>query len=237
MAKPTERVSARLQRALERNHGLAQRLADPQFPLPVFDRLQQWQRARLARSYADLLGDPQFSAAGHFFLDELYGGLAFRERDQQVARVLPVMTRSLPNHMLHALAGAFELQALSLELDMEMAACLLAEGRPEVDMKAYHASYLATGRPDERKRQIELIRALGLELLEIVQQRSVLRLVRLLRLPARAAGFGLLQDFLEQGLRAFRQMQDGRRFVETVYQREWHFMERLFEGRPEPFSR
>ncbi|NND44376.1 MAG: hypothetical protein HKN58_03565, partial [Xanthomonadales bacterium] len=107
-----------LRAALERNHALAGRIQDPGFPTAAFERLQQWQRKRLADTYADLLAEPQFSAAGHFFLEELYGGLDFQERDQQVARVLPVMIRTLPGHMLHALTNAFELQALSLQLDI-----------------------------------------------------------------------------------------------------------------------
>lgn len=229
-------TESRLHAALGRNHALAELTRDPDFPAAYFDTLQRWQRARLARSYADLLAEPQFRAAGHFFLEELYGGLEFRERDQQVTRVLPVMTRTLPEHLLHALARAFELQAISLELDMDMAQQMAQAGVGELDERAYQRLYRLTGRAEDRRQQIELIHGLGLELNEVVRHRLVLNLVRLLRLPARAAGFGQLQDFLEQGLRAFRKMGDGERFVETIYQRETEIMQRLLSGAGRPFK-
>lgn len=229
-------TESRLQAALGRNHALAEHTRDPDFPATYFGSLQRWQRARLARSYADLLAEPQFRAAGHFFLEELYGGLEFRERDQQVSKVLPVMTRTLPEHLLHALARAFELQAISLELDMEMAGQMARADISELDERAYQRLYLLTGRAEDRRQQIELIHGLGLELNDVVRHRLVLNLVRLLRLPARAAGFGQLQDFLEQGLWAFRKMGDGERFVETIYRREHEIMRRLLDGAENPFD-
>lgn len=226
----------RLKAALGRNHALAERTREKDFPAARFEMLQRWQRERLAHTYADLLAEPQFQAAGHFFLEELYGGLEFRERDQQVSKVLPVMTRTLPEHMLHALARAFELQAISLELDMEMARHMALNEVSEIDEGAYQRLYQSTGRAEDRRQQIELIHGLGLELNEVVRHRMVLNLVRLLRVPARAAGFGLLQDFLEKGLWAFRKMGDGQLFVETIYQREHEIMQRLLDGDEHPFS-
>lgn len=230
------KTELRLQAALNENHALAEATRRSSFPAEAFDALQQWQRERLAQTYADLMADDQFRAAGEFFLNELYGGLAFRERDQQVARVLPVMIRTLPEHMLHALARAFELQALSLELDMDMAHHMPADALQDLDAATYQRIYISTARREDRLRQIELIRDLGLELNELVRHRLVLNLVKLLRVPARAAGFGLLQDFLEQGLWAFRAMQDGPRFVTSVYQRELEIMQRLLDGQGAPFD-
>ena len=226
----------RLQAALARNHELAGLTRARGFPDLEFAALQQWQRQRLAETYADLLAEEQFEAAGHFFLEEIYGGLEFRERDQQVARVLPVMARMLPEHMLQTMTGAFGLQALSLELDMDMARHMAVEDLLALDTPAYGRIYRSTGRERGRKRQIELIRQLGLELVELVRHRLVLKLIRLLRLPARAAGFGRLQDFLEQGLWAFRQMQDGRYFVLTIHQREQTIMQQLMAGSDQPFE-
>ena len=57
----------------------------------------------------------------------------------------------------------------------------------------------------------------------------------MLRGPAHAAGFGKLQEFLETGLWSFRQLEDADHFVETIYEREWAAMERMFAGDPDPF--
>ena len=61
-------------------------------------------------------------------------------------------------------------------------------------------------------------------------------LVRLLRGPAHAAGFGKLQEFLEEGLAAFRALEDPACFVDTIYEREWRAMERMFAGAERPFG-
>jgi hypothetical protein len=63
-----------------------------------------------------------------------------------------------------------------------------------------------------------------------------LNLIQLLRWPARAAGFRRLQDFLEQGLWAFRKMQEGQHFVLTVHRREHAIMKNLRAGSDQPFE-
>jgi hypothetical protein len=225
----------RLRRALAQNHELAKQLDEPGFPLAELELLQSWQRERLARSFSDLISQERYHAAGEFFLEELYGGLHFRERDQEMERVLPVMTRMLPDHMLLAMAEAFELQALSLDLDIDLAAILHESGRDTLDTARYGEIYRACDRRADREKQVEIIRSLGLELNQLVHHRMVLWLIRTVRGPARAAGFGLLQSFLEQGLTAFRTMGDGTEFIETIWSRETTVMRRLMAGDKEPF--
>jgi hypothetical protein len=215
---------------------MATRLDERGFPLQDLELLQAWQRQRLASSYRDLISQPRFTAAGDFFLDELYGGLHFRERDQEMERVLPAMVRMLRDDMLLVLAEAFELQAMSLEFDMAMTLAMREAGWNSLDVERYGAIYRATGQAGRRLQQIELIRRLGLALNTLVHHRLVLFLIKTLRGPARAAGFGLLQDFLEQGLVAFRKMGDGTGFVETVWRREREVSRRLFAGESRPFD-
>ena len=224
-----------LRQALTDNHELAGRFDEPGFPHAELELLQGWQRRRLANSYKDLISQERFAAAGDFFLAELYGGLNFRERDQQMERVLPVMVRMLRDDMLEALAEAFELQALSLSLDMDMTAALQKSGWSELNTSRYGEIYRICGRPADRQRQIELIGHLGLVLNELVHHWMVLFLIRTLRGPARAAGFGLLQSFLEQGLKAFQIMGDGTEFIETIWHSEDRIMQRLFAGESDPF--
>jgi hypothetical protein len=224
-----------LRQALTDSHKLAARFDEPGFPLLELELLQSWQRTRLARSYDGLISQQRYAAAGEFFLAELYGGLHFRERDQEMERVLPAMKRMLRDDMLRVLAEAFELQSMSLQFDMDMTWALMESGWDHLDTYRYGEIYRACGRPSDRKRQIDLIRRLGLELNELVHHRLVLLLIRTLRGPARAAGFGLLQSFLEQGLTAFQVMGDGTEFVETIWRKESEVMGRLFAGDVEPF--
>ena len=225
-----KRHADHLRQALTDSHELATRFDEPGFPHAELELLQEWQRQRLSNSYRDLISQERYRAAGDFFLGELYGGLNFRERDQQMERVLPVMVRMLREDMLLALAEAFELQSLSLSLDMDMTLALQASGWKELNTSRYGEIYRSCGRPLDRERQIELIGHLGLELNELVHHRLVMFLIRTLRGPARAAGFGLLQTFLEQGLRAFQIMGDGTKFIETIWKNEDKVMRRLFAG-------
>ena len=98
--------AGRLERALAASHSLAGRLDEPGFPVATLEALQSWQRGRLARSYADLIAVDRYRAAAEFFLDELYGGLHFRERDQEVERVLPVMIRMLRDDIIRMCASS-----------------------------------------------------------------------------------------------------------------------------------
>lgn len=230
-----KKYAGRLRQALAESHRLAASLDDDDFPLAELELLQSWQRRRLAETYADLIEQHRYQAAGTFFLNELYGGLNFRQRDQEVERVLPVMVRMLRDDMLLVLAEAFELQALSLQLDMAMLAGLADVGVEELDQDSYGEMYRACGKAKERERQIDLIRHLGLQLNELVHHRLVLMMIKMVRGPARAAGFGLLQNFLEEGLQAFRQMGDGTEFIMTVWHRELTIMQRLFAADADAF--
>lgn len=226
--------AARLRQALTDSHTLATRLDEPGFPLVELELIQTWQRQRLAETYADLTSQDRYAAAGDFFLDELYGGLHFRQRDQEMERVLPVMVRMLRDDMILALAEAFELQALSLDFDMQMTAQFQKAGWNDLNMSRYAEIYRACGQAHEREQQIILIRDLGIVLNKLVHHRLVMMLIRMLRGPAIAAGFGLLQSFLENGLNAFRIMGDGTVFIEAIWQRENEFMRRLLAGEEVP---
>jgi len=220
---------------LARNHRLAERICTPEFCFESFEQLQLWQRHRLTESFSDLRARDSYRPACDFFLSELYGGLDFLKRDQDMEKVMHVMARFLPHKTLLSLASAFELQAISLEFDMEMAETMHSSGIEALDVATYTSVYQACGQRDKREAQILLIRQLGLDLARLVNKPLVTALVRLLRGPAHAAGFGALQEFLETGLSAFRELEDPAFFIDTIYQREWQTMQKLFAGDENPF--
>lgn len=224
-----------LRSMLSRNHELAEKTLRHDFPLAQFEVLQSWQLERLTVTFKDLYEQEGYSHAVEFFVSDLYGGLDFRERDQEMGRVMPIMIRFLPDKALVALAEAFELQAISLEYDFLMAEHMVQQGVGELDMEAYCSVYRACSDRAGRERQIQLFPKIGRDLTKLVRKSIVNYLLRMLRGPAHAAGFGHLQEFLETGLASFRALEDPDYFVETIYHREWHSMERLFAGDPDPF--
>jgi hypothetical protein len=146
------------------------------------------------------------------------------------------MKRFLPDRVLYIMSEAFELQAVSLEFDMEMAGYMEQLDIPDLDMNRYCEIYRACSDRPGRERQILLIRKLGYDLGRLVNKPLVNVLVRLLRGPAHAAGFGKLQEFLESGLGSFRALRDVRYFNEAIYEREWNSMQKLFAGEALPFG-
>ena len=83
----------------------------------ALDRLSDWQSRRLAASYDDLACDPRYAEAIAFFQSDLYGPQDFSRRDADLAKVVPMMARMLPDGVMWTIAKAMELSALSHELD------------------------------------------------------------------------------------------------------------------------
>lgn len=231
----TESAAVRhLQEQVERNLAIAGRIPAEGALRDSLDRLQRWQRSRLDATYADLAAQPRFRPACEFFLDELYGGRNVHARDRQLKRVLPVMRRFLPEHLLHATGEAMRLQAVSLEFDFALAGILVDVA--EIRQPDYARAYRQHGQWAARREQIELIQSLG-ELLDRAMRRTMVRrLVRIMRRPAEMAGAGLLQNFLERGLDAFARMRGADEFLATIRRRESKALEAMQAGEEWPFE-
>lgn len=195
--------------------------------------LKRWQSKRLERTYADIAAQPRYQAATAFFLDDLYGPKDFSGRDQAMLRILPVMSRILPQKAVETAALSIELEAVSESLDQRLAAAL-PEG--PIDAHAYAKAYRETSSRAQRQHQIELLDAVGHRLDALVAKPLVSSTLKLMRRPAKVAGLGDLQDFLERGFAAFRGMKGAGGFLALVRERETAILNRLFSGQPEPFS-
>jgi hypothetical protein len=195
--------------------------------------LKHWQSARLRRTYADLAALPRYRHATTFFLADLYAPKDFSDRDQEMLRILPVMTRVLPTRAVETAALAVELEALSEALDRRLVAAL---PQGALDEEAYGAAYRASATREERARQIDLIVQVGRRLDALVARPMIFSTLKLMRQPARVAGMADLQEFLERGFEAFREMGGAEEFLAVIRQRETQILNRLFSSAPEPFS-
>jgi hypothetical protein len=104
---------------------------------PAYQALRQFQSARLASTYADLLADKTTRSAALFFLEDLYGTKDFTQRDADIERIIPIMERLLPVAALHYVSQAIELDALSESLDTAMALRLGEQFTQETYVIAY----------------------------------------------------------------------------------------------------
>ena len=202
---------------------------------PVTERrrasLRAWQAARLARTHADLLASERFGEAAAFFLSDLYGPKDFGERDAELERILPLMTTVLPVSGLATLLLAIEVDALSERLDAAMVGVLGAQlDTPDMSEAAYGDAYREVGDRPGREAQIRLIGETG-EALDAFAQKPFVRMaLKMMHGPAKMAGLGELQAFLERGFDAFRTMRDASEFLDSVVSREREFSASLFSG-------
>ncbi|HUJ85576.1 MAG TPA: hypothetical protein VLX30_01855 [Burkholderiales bacterium] len=200
--------------------------------------LRRWQAARLARTYRDLLQDANYRPAAEFFLSDLYGLKDTAARDAGLERVFPLMSKTLPDAALHGIGLAVELDALSEELDARLLEFLVNElgVREQLSEDAYAEAYRRCDNRAQREHQIGLIREVGEDLVQLVRKSMVYAMLRAMRGPAKAAGCGELQDFLERGFRAFRKMKDPQHFLDTVQTREMRILDRIYGATPQPFD-
>lgn len=195
------------------------------------EAIKHWQHRRFRQTYADLLASPRYAAAARFFLDDLYGPQDFAERDAQFARVVPGLARLFPHELLLTVLQLAELHALSEQLDTAMARSLDAD---RIDGRSYADAWRRVGRPAQRARQVELMLAVGSALDRYTRNVLLRKALRLMRGPARAAGIGRLQEFLENGFDTFRDLRGAQSFLDTIAARERALIDALFAGAPAP---
>ena len=194
-----------------------------------FPRLKEWQAARLAGTYADLLASPRHRPAAEFFLSDLYGPKDFRSRDEELARVVPIMVHVLPAKALMTLLEAVKMDTLSESLDSAMVFALRTLGRNKaIDWPAYVAAYRACGRRKDRELQIALIDKIGKTLDRLTRMPLIHFSLKLMSGPAHLAGLGDLHSFLQRGFDAFSSMKGADEFLAIVTERETALMKELF---------
>lgn len=205
----------------------AERVSDPE--PDDFPRLKEWQAARLAGGYADLLASPRHKPAAEFFLSDLYGPKDFRSRDDELARVVPIMVHVLPARALVTLLEAVKMDALSESLDSAMVLALRKISRNKtIDWPAYGAAYRACGRKQDRELQIALIGKIGKTLDRLTRMPLIRYSLKLMNGPAHMAGLGELHSFLQRGFDAFSEMKGADEFLAIVTERETALMKELF---------
>jgi hypothetical protein len=193
--------------------------------------LKAWQAVRLARTYEDLRADPHCRAAVDFFLTDLYGPQSCARRDADLMRAWDRLERGLPEAALEILARALELQVLSAQLDQAMVVQL---GDAPVTKLSYPNAYRSVARAEARQRQIDLVVSIGRDLGRLVEFPLIGLALRAARIPAYLAGFGALQDFLERGYAAFRQLRNPWALLETIRTRETALLHAFFDGSNDP---
>lgn len=231
----TQAAQAALVRELVRVQRLHEARAGNPILAGALERLADWQARRLRMTYADLAVDSRYAGAIQFFQNDLYGAADFSRRDADLARVVPLLVRVLPESIIMTAANAMELNALSQELDRALLTRL-----PRADgyftVAEYCKAYRRAGNFPLRHRQIKLIVDIGTAIDRSVNKAFVRTALPMMRQPARLAGLATLQDFLERGFAAFRIMGGAATFLATIQERETQILEAIVGGAIDPFQ-
>ena len=205
---------------------------------PRLALLKTWQSARLARTHRDLLDSKRYGPATRFFVTDIYAARDFSQRDQDVKQMHRILLRFLPEHTLHALAQAIELNEMSHRLDAALAEAVFDRlgATDTITPELYAAGYRECDNYVERVKQIERIVEVGRGVDQVVRLPMIGTTLRVARGPIHRAGLGELHDFLERGYAAFSTMHGGDWFLDTIYQREMGILDRIFSAHPDPFG-
>ncbi|MEJ2299091.1 MAG: hypothetical protein P8X94_11435 [Woeseiaceae bacterium] len=212
--------------AIARSNELHKHYLDDPRAYRSYDRFTRWQFGYMLPFFDDLKGPPGYEEAIDFVVNDL-AGVGVSERDHDIERAAPVIVRTLPTHPLETAAAAVELNAGALEINIAIWRGLLVDG--ELPEQITETDYCTVCREassyEDCMRLVNLANELGATLKTLVRIPLIGGLLKSMRKPARAAGFGALQSFLEKGFVTFRQISDIDRFLEISHQR----MDEIFD--------
>ncbi|MFQ5982048.1 MAG: hypothetical protein ACE5KS_01610 [Woeseiaceae bacterium] len=201
---------------------------DPEL-LAKYQRLIAVQLDYLLPFYEDLRKSPDYSAAVDFVISDLTG-VGISQRDHDIARVVPIMCKMLPEKALQTVASAMQLNARVLDINLSICRELYKESPIDADIS--EADYCSACRRastlDECLELIRLTGEVGQRLDHVVRIPMIGLTLRAMRRPARVAGFGALQEFLEKGYTTFVALEDVDEFLDDITRRMTEVFTRIY---------
>ena len=201
----------------ERSNAIHQEyLSDPEL-LTRYEHFVLWQTDYMLPFYEDLRATEHYTAAVDFVVSDLTG-LGVCRRDQDIARVVPVMSKMLPHKAVRAMASAMQLNASVLEINLQICRALF-EGKSvgaEISETEYRSACKRASSLDECLHLVQLIEDVGHSLDRLIRIPMIGLTLKAMRSPARLAGFAALQDFLQKGYRTFDALEDVDQFLKDI---------------------
>jgi len=210
-------AASRLRKYTDRSNSIHQEyLEDPKI-LQRYERFVTWQLDYMLPFYEDLRSSAGRAAAVDFVVSDLTG-INISERDQELAKVVPVMCRMLPAKALDVVATAMQLNARVLGINLSICRELYAE--ISIDTRITEAMYYSACRRashlEECLELVHLTAEIGRSLDDVIRIPMMGLMLRAMRTPARLAGIGALQVILETGYKTFNALQDIDQFLDDM---------------------
>ncbi len=188
--------------------------------LKNYDRFANWQLEYLMPFFSDLHDREGYAEAIDFTMSDL-AGIGISSRDRDLERAAPAITSILPLGALQTIARAAETNARILEVNISICRSLLVNNElpDEITVHQYCLACREASSMEECMELVYRVTELGRTLKSLVNIPMIGITLKAMRLPARAAGFGDLQTFLEDGYRIFRQIPDIEHFLSQIESR------------------
>ncbi len=203
-------------------------LGDPEL-LERYERFVAWQLDYMLPFYEDLRVSDDYAAAVDFVVSDLTG-IGVNQRDHDFARVVPIMSKMLPDKALRTVATAMQLNARVLDINLSICRELFKE--ISIDTVISEAEYCSAcrraNRLDECLELVHLTGEVGHSLDHVIRIPMIGLTLKAMRTPARLAGFGVLQRFLEKGYRTFVSLEDVDQFLDDITFRMTDVFTRIF---------
>ena len=181
--------------------------------------------------YDELRASQDYAAAVDFVVSDLTG-MGVSQRDHDIARIVPVMSKMLPEKALRTVASALQLNARVLDINLSICRALYKERA--LDAVVSEADYRSACRQasslDECLELVNLIDEIGHSLDHVIRIPMIWVTLKVMRTPARLTGFGALQVFLEKGYSTFVALEDVDQFLDDVTLRMTDVFTRIYTG-------
>ena len=203
-------------------------LGDPEL-LRKYERFVAWQLDYMLPFYEDLRASPDYSAAVDFVVSDLIG-IEVSKRDHDLARIVPIMSKMLPEKALRTIAAAMQLNAGVLDINRSICRTLFADKHIDsvISESDYRAACRQASSLDECLELVRLIDNVGRSLDHVIRIPLIGITLKAMRAPARLAGFGALQLFLEQGYKTFVALEDVDQFLDDITNRMTEVFTKIF---------
>jgi len=231
MARSNRKAAAdRFREHIRRSNELHVEYLEDKHLLKNYDRFSNWQLEYLLPLFSDLHAREGYAEAIDFTVSDL-AGISISSRDNDLERAAPAITNLLPLRALETIASAAEMNARILEVNIGICRELqVGNDLPKpITEKQYCIACRSASSFDECVDIVHLISGLGRTLKTLVKVPLIGITLRAMRVPANAAGFGALQEFLETGFLTFRQIPDIEHFLGEIEQRAVEVFERIYK--------
>jgi hypothetical protein len=212
--------------------------AEPAGTAEMLKALRRWRAARMQATYADLYQSSRYRPAVDFLINDLFGTDKLGIRASQLQKAESAMVKVMPDTLLAMTVKAVHLTALTVELDVTLAEQLKKQrpGTAELTGEVVAEALRLCGDLYRYRQQIALVESVGSEIDTAVHKPFVAMALRMCRKPAHLMGLSDLQDFLERGFAAFKNMRGAGEFLSTFKARETAILDNVFSGRENPFE-